>query len=173
VKILKYPHPILMRPTAEVKNFDEALEAFARQMFTAMYDGRGVGLSANQVGKDLRMAVINFTGEPEDELVIINPVITRQSDRVVEEEGCLSFPEIRGRVARAGNVTLEYFNLSGDRLSVEVDGFLARVFQHELDHLDGVVFISKMTPAARARVAGGLKTLEKEFESEVNKTYPG
>ena len=170
VKILKYPHPILLKPTAEVAIIGESLAVLARQMFAAMYEARGVGLSANQVGINQRMAVINPTGKPEDEMVLINPFIVRRSGRVLEEEGCLSFPEVFGKVARARSVTVEYTDLSGEVRTIEADEFLARIFQHEIDHLEGVVFINKMTPAARTSVTAPLKKLEKEFESSYHKT---
>ena len=172
MKILKYPHPILLKPTAKVEIIDEALAAQARQMFAAMYEARGVGLSANQVGINRRMAVVNPTGKPEDELVLINPSIAQRSGRVLEEEGCLSFPEVFGKVIRAKSVTVEYTDLSGKAHTIEADEFLARIFQHEIDHLEGVVFINKMTPAARTGVTANLRKLENEFESSVHKTGP-
>ncbi len=172
MKILKYPHPILLKPTAEVGKIDESLAVLAQQMFATMYEARGVGLSANQVGNNQRMAVINPTGKPEDEMVLINPFVVRRSGRVLEEEGCLSFPEVYGKVVRARSVTVEYTDLSGEARTIEADELLARIFQHEVDHLEGVVFIKKMTPAARASIKTNLKKLEKEFESAPHKTGP-
>ncbi len=164
MKIVKYPHPALLRPTAEITELDDSIGEVARDMLTVMRANNGVGLAANQIGRDLRIAAINPTGEPEGEDILVNPKITRRSGRLVDEEGCLSFPGIFGKVARAKKVAAHYLDLTGAERTIEAEGFLARILQHELDHLDGVVFISKMTPAARARIKSDLRKLEKEFE---------
>jgi peptide deformylase len=171
VKIIRYPHSALLTPTTEVKKIDESVVALARQMLAKMYEVRGLGLSANQVGSPIRLAVINPTGKPEDEMALVNPAIVARKGRMVAEEGCLSFPEIFGKVARSKSIVVEFLDLEGRRHTIEADEFVARVFQHEVDHLDGVVFVSRMTLAARAALSASMKKLEKEFESEKHQAH--
>ncbi len=165
MRIVKYPNPILLRPTEKIGEIDDSIRQLAAEMLATMHEGKGVGLSANQVGRALHMTVINPTGKKEDELVVINPEITASSGRIVNEEGCLSFPGIYGKVARATSVTVHYTDLDGNSYSIEARDFLARIFQHEIDHLNGVVFVSKLGPAAKIRLASDLKKLEAEYES--------
>ena len=165
MRIVKYPDPILLRPTEKIEAIDDEIRQLAADMLETMYQGRGVGLSANQVGRALHMAVINPTGNKEDEIVVINPEIVASDGKAVEEEGCLSFPGLYGKVARAKSVTVHYTDLDGNAHSIEAQDFLARIFQHEIDHLNGVVFVSKLRPAAKIRLAPDLKRLETEYES--------
>ena len=165
MRIVKYPDPILLRPTEKVEAIDDEIRQLAADMLDTMYQGRGVGLSANQVGRALHMTVINPTGKKEDEIVVVNPEIVAADGKAVEEEGCLSFPGLYGKVARAMSVTVRYTDLDGNAHSIEARDFLARIFQHEIDHLNGVVFVSKLGPAARIRLASDIKKLEAEYES--------
>ena len=143
LKILKYPHPKLRADNADVVDFGEGLQKSASDLLEAMYESDdGVGLAAPQVGINLRLMVFNELGErskPEKEMVLVNPVITAQSEETdVREEGCLSFPQIYGKVERHKWVEIEYQTVTGERLKQRLDGFPARVFQHEYDHLDKV-----------------------------------
>jgi len=170
--ILIYPDPRLRTPGEELMEIDDEVSARIREMFELMYAARGVGLAAVQAGWPVRLFVMNLSAEPPaedndaEEIVCINPRVTTESGRIVEEEGCLSFPGIRGKVIRAENVHLEYYNEQGEAMSADLSGLAAIAAQHELDHLDGQIFINRMTSASRAKVASQLKQLEKEFEVE-------
>ncbi len=165
MRIVKYPDPILLRPTEKIETITDSIRQLAAEMLETMYENKGVGLSANQVGQALHMAVINPTGKKEDALIIINPEITASNGRIVEEEGCLSFPTLYGKVARAVAVKARYIDLDGKAYSIEAHDFIARILQHEIDHLNGVVFISKLGPAAKIRLSADIKKLEAEYES--------
>jgi len=143
LKILKYPHPKLRADNAEVVEFGASLQKSASDLLEVMYESDdGVGLAAPQVGMNVRLMVFNELGErskPEKEMVLVNPVITARSEETdVREEGCLSFPQIYGKVVRHKWVEIEYQTVTGERLKQRLDGFPARVFQHEYDHLDKV-----------------------------------
>lgn len=163
MKILHYPHPLLLRRTHDVDEITEQVLDIARRMFVSMYEAKGLGLAANQVGLDMRMFVANVSEGPQGEIVMINPEITGREGGQVGEEGCLSFPQIYGKIARSGTVEAEYYDLEGKLCKMEATDLLARVLQHEIDHLDGVVFVSKMSPGDRTVNARRLKDLESEY----------
>ncbi len=159
--MLKYPHPSLRAANLEVPAGDlsgpgSEVSRLAREMFLVMYASRGVGLAAPQVGVNLRLMVYNESGDPKDwmgETVMVNPRIVEYSDATdSEEEGCLSFPGVRGDVERSKWIRVEALNLKGKKFKKKFKGWEARIFQHEYDHLDGRVFVDRMTPDVR-RVA--------------------
>jgi len=164
MEILKYPHPFLKRKCKPVKSIDDKLVARVAEMFETMYRARGVGLAAPQVGWDARLFVINASGNKCDEVVFVNPVIVDTVGTVNEEEGCLSVPGVNAIVPRAERVRVRAFDLKGSSFELEADGLLAIALQHENDHIDGKLFISKLTRAAKQAVADKLKELEDEFE---------
>ena len=133
-----------------------------------MYEAKGVGLAANQVDLPIRLFVANPTADPEEgeELVFINPVISRPKGSEEAEEGCLSLPELYGTVKRSKKIRVNAYDLSGNELTAEVDGFLARVIQHETDHLDGVLFVDRLSETARHEVEEALHEFETVFESQ-------
>ena len=138
----------------------------AREMLDVMYEARGVGLAATQVGWSVQLCVINPT--PDDrsnELVCVNPVIAEASGEEVAEEGCLSLPEVRGNVPRFTKVTCRWYDLVGHRMEAVAEGLLARIFQHETDHLNGRLIIDRMTPASRLAVRTRLKDLDREYKA--------
>lgn len=138
----------------------------AREMLETMYEARGVGLAAPQVGWSAQFCVINPT--PDDrsgETVCINPVIAEADGEEVNDEGCLSLPELRGNVLRFARVTCRWYDLEGHRMETVAEGLLARIFQHEIDHLNGRLIIDRMTPASRLSAHGRLKELEREFKT--------
>jgi peptide deformylase len=143
LQILTYPHPTLRRVSKPLKRVDADLRKTIREMFDLMYAAKGIGLAANQVDLPLRLFIVNLESNPEtgEELVFLNPVISRPRGGAEEaEEGCLSLPGLYGPVIRPKEVRINAYNLSGQEFEADVSGLFARCVQHELDHLDGVLF---------------------------------
>jgi peptide deformylase len=169
VRIVKYPHPTLRHKSKPLRKVDRELVAIVRQMFDLMYEHRGVGLAANQVDLPYRLFIVNPDSEDakrDSELVFINPVITQRKGMAEQEEGCLSFPEIYAPVRRPEKITISAYNLSGQEVTYNLDGLLARAAQHESDHLDGVLFIDRLTPTNQLKVKEDLADLEREFQGD-------
>jgi len=166
LSIVKYPHPILRKKTALVDPKDPKLPKLVDEMFAAMYSAEGVGLAANQVGLDLRLTVIDCSAgeDPEAKLVLINPEIIELKGEVEEEEGCLSFPGIRAKAKRAEWARAKAQDLKGRHFEVAGDGLLGKALQHEIDHLEGKIFVDRLSLVQRALIAGRLKELKAEFK---------
>jgi peptide deformylase len=164
--IIKYPDPILQRPTEPVTQFDDELRRLVDNMFESMYDAKGIGLAAPQIGVSKRLTVIDlsFQKNPEDKIVLINPEIIHREGRQYEEEGCLSLPEIREKVVRAEKVTVRAQNLDGEWFEVDGEELLARAFQHEIDHLDGVLFIFRISALKRDLVLRRIRKMQRAGE---------
>ncbi|MES2201147.1 MAG: peptide deformylase [candidate division FCPU426 bacterium] len=164
LKIAKYPDPILRKKTELVDFSDKSLPKLVEDMFETMYAAEGVGLAANQVGVDLRLAVIDCSGgeDPKERLILVNPEILETRGDVSEEEGCLSFPKIRAKTDRADYAKVRAFTLKGKAFLVEGDGLLGKALQHEIDHLNGRLFIDRMGLAQKALISGKLKDLKAE-----------
>lgn len=149
--------PVLREPARPVASFDEHLRELVRRMFAIMRDAGGIGLAAPQAGVPLRVVTIDLGPAEEDApgvgpLTLVNPVVTAASDEVEPfEEGCLSLPGVSLEIVRPSRVTVEFVDEHGGRHVLEADGLLARVVQHELDHLDGVLIVDRATPAERLR----------------------
>jgi peptide deformylase len=160
-EIITYGHPTLHRRSEPVKVFDGELKKLADDMFDTMYRADGVGLAAPQVNMSLQLAVMAVPREKEEKLhlVIVNPRIVETRGQWEFEEGCLSVPEIRDMVTRPEWIRVEYQDMDGKSQSLEADGLLARVIQHEIDHINGVVFVDRLTPARRVRWESALKKL--------------
>ena len=138
------------------------------QMFELMYASKGIGLAANQVGLPYRLFVINPTGKREEndqEFVLINPQITRRKGSETDEEGCLSLPEVFGPVTRATKIIVDAFDLEGRQFELELEDLPARVVQHEYDHLEGVMFIDRVAPAALQKIQPLIDDFEQQFRS--------
>lgn len=168
LQIIHYPHPTLRHVSKPVKRVDADLRDMVEQMFDLMYEHEGVGLAANQVDLPYRLFVANPTGDAKNkdaEFVFINPVLRNGKGQVEGEEGCLSIPGVLGPVVRKEKVTIEAYNLQGEEFVGEVDGLLARIVQHETDHLDGKLFIDRLPPAQAADVRGELEEFEIDFQS--------
>jgi peptide deformylase len=163
MKILHYPHPLLLRRTHKVDEIGGNLGEIAAKMLELMRQSNGVGLAANQVGLDIRMFVANLTGEPQDAIIMVNPEVVESSGLGSSEEGCLSFPEIFGRVERRREVVVEYLDLGGKLRAIQARDLFARVCQHEIDHLDGVIFVARMFADDRTVNSKRLKDLESAF----------
>jgi len=179
--IVRYGHPALRTRGAPVGALDDSIRGLAEEMLDAMRQAQGIGLAAQQVGRPLQLAVVDVTavrdrpstllvdGEesPLDlwmPLVMVDPAIELRRERDCGVEGCLSFPEITGEIVRATRVRVHTGLLDGRRVEFEAAGLLARVIQHEHDHLQGVLFVDRMSPATRAELAGRLKRMRKETE---------
>ena len=147
---------------------DDALRAVIQQMFPLMYEAKGIGLAANQVDLPLRVFVINLAGDPNEgeEHVFINPVISRPKGNDEKEEGCLSMPGVNGHVKRPEKVRVEAYNLKGQLFTADLDGLFARAVQHELDHLDGVLFTDRMSETGKIVIRPDLDELEVAFNSK-------
>lgn len=166
--IVHFPHPALRFKSGDVTQIDDRFRAVVREMFDLMYAANGVGLAANQVGIPLRFFVFNPSGERElreEEHVFINPVIRNRKGSVVGEEGCLSLPSLFGDVRRAETIVIEAFNLEGEELRGTLEDLPARVFQHELDHLDGVLFIDRLSAEGRAALDARLGEMQAVWRS--------
>lgn len=168
-KIIHYPHPTLRRPSKTIARFDADLRKTIHKMFDLMYEAKGVGLAANQVDLPLRLFVVNLEAEPEkgEEMVFINPVLSLPRGGQVEaEEGCLSLPGVYSEVKRPKQIRVNAFNMAGEEIEADVDGFLARVIQHETDHLDGVMFIDRISETAKLKVRDAVEDFETTFSSQ-------
>lgn len=150
--ILSYPCAILQKKSALVSNFDEQLKILADDMAETMYAAPGVGLAAPQIGVLRRVVVIDVTAKEEENnlIVLVNPQITQAEGQQVDEEGCLSVVDYATSVKRFQKVWVEAYDLSGKSFNFEVENFYARVIQHELDHLDGKLFIDRISTLKRS-----------------------
>lgn len=174
MEVVLYPDPRLRRRNEPVERFDAELERLAAAMFEAMYRTKGVGLAAPQVGVNLRLLVYNPHGDParkDAEQVLCNPrVLTRVKEREWGEEGCLSFPSIYAKIERPNGIRLEAQDLKGQPFTLELAGWDARIFQHELDHLDAILFIDRMTPSDRVRLKAQLDELVDQYKASQART---
>ena len=165
-EVVKYPDPVLAKPGARVTVFDAALKKLVAEMFESMYAAQGIGLAAPQISISQRITVIDvsFKKNPEEKLVLINPEVVSKEGKQVEEEGCLSLPDIREKVQRAAKVKVKAQNEHGEWFEVEGEELLARALQHEIDHLDGVLFIDRISRLKRELVLRKIKKLQKAGE---------
>jgi peptide deformylase len=164
--IVKYGDPVLEKPAGTIKQFDAQLEELAEDMFSSMYAAQGVGLAAPQVGKSIRLAVVDVSNgkNAEAKIVLINPEITHAEGEVREEEGCLSIPGFRGYVVRPQFVTVKAQNLKGEPFEIRGENLLARAFCHEIDHLNGILFIQHLSMLKRDLIKRKIKKMRKEGE---------
>ncbi len=162
--IRRYPDPFLRERSQPVPQIDDGIRRLAGAMIETMYEHRGVGLAAPQVGEHHRLVIVDFDPEHRDPHVLINPKILKRS-RTKETgcEGCLSVPGLEGKVARAATITAQAQDLSGAVQEFRVDGLTARAIQHEIDHLDGVLFIDKLSPAAKLSLRDEIRRLEQAY----------
>ena len=158
--ILRYPDPFLRRKAKRVERVTAEVRDMAARMVETMFVARGLGLAATQVGWDARLAVVSGKGERGEELVVLNPEIVDAWGSEAIEEGCLSFPNVAAVITRRQGVKLRYLGLDGAEHEIESEDMLARCCLHELDHLDGITFLSKMTPADKLANRRALRTLE-------------
>jgi peptide deformylase len=179
LSIRQYGDPILRAKGNQIEKIDDHVRELAANMIETMHAANGIGLAAQQVGEALQLTVLDVSqiedrpstlrlnGKDVDPaatmpLVLINPVIELGDETEVGTEGCLSFPEINGQIERAESTTARAQNLEGDKIEIVASGLLARAIQHEVDHLDGILFIDRMNSAAKAALASRLKRLQKQ-----------
>jgi peptide deformylase len=159
------PDPLLRQVSKPVERVDDQLRSFAGDMLETMYDAPGIGLAAVQVGEPIRMLVIDLAKEDEPKAphVFINPeIVSRASETKVHEEGCLSIPDYYAEVERPAEVTVKYLDLEGKERVLKADGLMATCLQHEIDHLNGVLFIDHISKLKRDMVVRRFKKLARE-----------
>ena len=158
---------VLRKKCLKVENIDETLVTLADDMIETMYAGSGLGLAANQVGvtSDLFVIDVGIEKEKRDPVIIINPIITASEEEVIAEEGCLSIPEVFAQVKRSQHVEVKGYDLKGNELRYEAESFLARAFQHEMDHLNGVLFWDNLSKVKRDILQRKFKKKLKEIEA--------
>jgi peptide deformylase len=164
LKIVKYPDPVLSRPGEPVTEFDAALRKLVDDMFETTYAEKGIGLAAPQVNVSKRLTVIDLSmgKDPKDKLVLANPEIISSAGKLYEEEGCLSFPEIREKVVRKAQVRVRAQDVTGKWFEMDGDDLLARCFQHEIDHVDGMLFIFRMSALKRELALRKIRKMQRD-----------
>jgi len=169
-----YPEPILRKPADPVPAFDAELERIVTGMFERMFESRGVGLAAPQVGLKKRILVLNPSGDRKDDLVLVNPTITaRSGPDTTFDEGCLSFPGIYAEVRRPDRCTVTAFDVKGQKIEREFDGFVSRIIQHEYDHLEGILLVDRMSPADKQKNRAALEELVARYQHQQRKLAGG
>jgi peptide deformylase len=165
-EVVKYPDPVLAKRGEEVTVFDADLKKLIEEMFESMYTAQGIGLAAPQIAISKRITVIDvsFKKNPKDKIVLINPEIVDRTGKQLEEEGCLSLPDIREKVQRAEWVKVKAQDENGKYFEIEGTELLGRCMQHEIDHLDGILFIDRLSRLKRELVLRKIKKLIKNGE---------
>ncbi len=181
LSILQYGDPILRAKGKRIEKIDDRIRELAQNMIETMHAANGVGLAAQQIGEAIQLAVLDVS-QVEDRpttmkldgrevdpatampLVLVNPKVDLGGETETGTEGCLSFPEITGEIERAKSITVRAQNLDGKPIEIETTGFLARATQHEVDHLNGILFIDRMSSAAKTSLSSKLKRLQKETQ---------
>lgn len=181
LEIVQYGDPVLRAKGKRIEKIDDRIRELAQNMIETMHAATGVGLAAQQVGEPIQLAVLDVSqvedrptrlklnGEDVDPanampLVLMNPQVELGRETESGTEGCLSFPEITGEIDRATSIRVRAQNLNGEPVEIETRGFLARAIQHEVDHLNGILFIDRMSSAAKTSLASRLKRLQKETQ---------
>ncbi|XVE83978.1 hypothetical protein DITRI_Ditri16bG0132300 [Diplodiscus trichospermus] len=175
LKIVEYPDPILRKRNKRIGTFDENLKQLVDEMFDVMYKTDGIGLSAPQVGINVQLMVFNPVGERGEgqEIVLVNPRVMKYSMKTLPfNEGCLSFPRIYADVERPESVKIDAQDINGARFTVDLSGLPARVFQHEFDHLQGILFFDRMTDDVLDSIRAQLEALEKKYEDKTGLPSP-
>ncbi len=163
-KVIIYGHPTLRKRAGEITVFDDNLREFAREMFATMEEYEGIGLAAPQVDRPIRLLVVGVPDEETEQMfymAVANPVIKEPFGSYDMEEGCLSIPDIRDTVTRPDSITVEYDTLEGEHKTLRATGMLARVLQHEIDHLNGITFVDHISNLKRDMITRKLTKLKK------------
>jgi peptide deformylase len=178
---VQYGDPVLRAKGAQIEKIDDRIRELAQNMIETMHSANGVGLAAQQIGEPIQLTVLDvsqvedrpstlkFNGQEVDPasvmpLVLINPSVGLGAETDIGTEGCLSFPEITGEIPRSTSIVVRGRDLEGNSIEIETTGFLAREIQHEVDHLNGVLFIDRMSSAAKTSLSSRLKRLQKETQ---------
>lgn len=166
LEIVKYPNPTLRENCQEISSIDDQIRSLLNKMANTMYDAPGVGLAAPQIGENIRAIVIDVgidDGANNKLYKLINPKIINQTGEVDSDEGCLSIPGITGVIKRAESVIVSALDENGEELTIEAGGLLSVCLQHEIDHLNGILFIDHMSKLKREMIKKKLKRLEDDF----------
>jgi peptide deformylase len=163
LKIIFWPDPRLTKVSKPVVVFDQKLKDLAGRMFELMRQAKGVGLAAPQVGQNIRLFITNHNGEPASDRVYVNPVLSDADGEEEAEEGCLSLPKININVFRSKTLRMKAMDLEGKPFELTETGYLARVWQHETDHLNGILLLDRMGPVARMANRKLMKELEENY----------
>ena len=168
MEIVQYPHPTLRYKSKPIIRVDRELKSLVREMFDLMYAAKGIGLAANQVDLPIQLFVVNLSGEPNEgeELVFLNPVLSSPKGSDEAEEGCLSIVGVNALVARPETIHVSAYDLSGNEISMNVSGMLSRAIQHETDHLEGVLFIDRISESSMKQVDSELQEFEIDFANQ-------
>lgn len=178
LEIVKYGHPVLRQKGQRIERVTPEIRQLAADMIETMYAANGVGLAAQQVGRPILLAVIDVSGSQMPSsmtpqlpmpLALVNPQLSNPEGEALAEEGCLSVPEIAAEIRRAAKVRVRAQDLDGRQIAFDCTGLLARAAQHEMDHLNGILFIDRMDPATRACLAGRLKKMQKQTQAALLK----
>ena len=181
LEIVQYGDPVLRAKGSRIENIDDRIRELASNMIETMHLANGVGLAAQQIGEPVQLTVIDvaqvedrpstmrLNGQEIDPasampLILINPEVDAGNESETGTEGCLSFPEITGEIPRATSIVVQAQDLEGRLVKIETSGFLARAIQHEVDHLNGILFIDRMSSAAKISLSSKLKRLQKETQ---------
>jgi len=164
--IVKYGDSVLEKPASTITKFDAELAELAEDMFASMYAAQGVGLAAPQIGKSIRLAVVDVTSgkNPEGKIILVNPEVIHGEGEKREEEGCLSIPGFRGYVVRPQFVTVRAQDTKGGTFEIRGEDLLARAFCHEIDHLNGILFLQHLSMLKRDLIRRKIKKLKKQGE---------
>ena len=166
LKIINYPDPRLKKVSKPLDAIDDSVKQLAARMFELMREHKGVGLAAPQVGKNVRLFVMNHTGDPADDRVYINPSLFEAEGSEEGEEGCLSLPGINAHVVRDKTLRIVAIDLDGKEIDQKATGYQARVWQHEFDHLNGTLITDRMGPVAKMATRKKLKEMEEQYAEE-------
>lgn len=163
LEIIKYGNPILTKRAEEIKNIDQEIDELARNMVLTMHSAPGIGLAAPQIAQSKRLITVDISiGErSEDLIILVNPELISQEGEIVLEEGCLSVPDINEKVSRPARAVIKGYDLKGNEKVIEAEGTLARVFCHEIDHINGKLFIDRLSPLKKSLIK---KKLNKRFK---------
>lgn len=164
--IMKYPHPVLRERAEEVKDLNGELEQISKKMLNTMYSAHGLGLAANQVGLLKRVIVFDI-GQKQGKqapMVLVNPVIVQREGKIVGEEACLSVIDFAADVERSAKVLVKGYDLNGKEIAIEAEGIFSVCLQHEIDHLDGILFIDHISSLRRNLYKRKLKKLIRNLE---------
>ena len=164
MNIVIYPDPVLRQRAKPLTEINKEVYRQVEEMQELMYQAQGIGLAAPQVGWSVRLLIIDGDGDRNMEKVFINPVIIEETGELNKEEGCLSFPGVMGKVVRAQRIKAQAYNLKGQKIEIAAEGLAARAWQHEIDHLNGCLFIDKMSPANRLAISPQLKEFERSYK---------
>jgi peptide deformylase len=163
LRIVHYPDPVLRAKCKPVTHYGDALAALAQRMLALMHEAEGVGLAAPQVGVTQRLFVMNHTGQPGDDLVLVNPHLSELDGSAENEEGCLSIPGVRVQVRRAQHCKVLAHDPHGRPFEIDVDALRARIVQHETDHLNGVLILDRMGPSDQIATRKTVRALEDAY----------